>query len=163
MACRNCALSLLQKLHEMVWKDYLFLYHCIGCMGYQWSIMHYSITDHLIIRPLIPFSKVSSWKWAISYKGCPSLSLSPFVIWASGNAVTMFVPDNHSLLLVCCFTDIDECSAILQPCNGDNVECINDLGGFHCQCDGGYGLNTDNRSCSGGKRWCMKTCTDVSL
>ena len=49
----------------------------------------------------------------------------------------------HYVLLLY-HTDIDEC--VESPCD---QECSNSDGGFECICEGGYVLNTDERSCLG--------------
>ncbi|XP_066276594.1 alpha-N-acetylgalactosamine-specific lectin-like isoform X2 [Branchiostoma lanceolatum] len=42
--------------------------------------------------------------------------------------------------------DFDECAAGTDDC-GQNTVCVNDFGGFHCECKPGYYPNPDGKSC----------------
>ena len=55
-----------------------------------------------------------------------------------------FDDNNNIMLFVVLYVDIDEC----QGDHGCNQECINDIGGFHCECMTGYQL-VDMFTCAG--------------
>ena len=42
--------------------------------------------------------------------------------------------------------EINECSLNIHDCQ---QQCVNENGGFRCECFAGYFLNTDQRTCSG--------------
>ncbi|XP_066276587.1 mucin-like protein isoform X1 [Branchiostoma lanceolatum] len=42
--------------------------------------------------------------------------------------------------------DFDECAAGTDDC-GQNAVCVNDFGGYHCECKPGYYPNPDGKSC----------------
>ena len=44
------------------------------------------------------------------------------------------------------FSDIDECK---EDTDGCEQRCVNDPGTFHCDCDPGYTLRSDNKACQG--------------
>ena len=43
-------------------------------------------------------------------------------------------------------TDINECSDSNGGCDDD---CINTIGSFYCECDSGYTLQTNGKTCNG--------------
>ena len=49
-------------------------------------------------------------------------------------------------IIVTSFIDIDECSSGNGGCQ---QICVNTNGSYHCTCQTGFSLNTDNSSCSG--------------
>ena len=44
------------------------------------------------------------------------------------------------------FTDINECNGLLVSCEHS---CINTVGSYECDCDNGYELHSNGRSCNG--------------
>ena len=63
----------------------------------------------------------------------------------------------HTIHLLCIFvdsgllytshlTDINECSDSNGGCDDD---CINTIGSFYCECDSGYALQTNGKTCNG--------------
>lgn len=47
-------------------------------------------------------------------------------------------------LQVCLFTDIDECAKNNGECE---QRCVNDPGGYHCECDHPLYLTSDGKHC----------------
>ena len=43
-------------------------------------------------------------------------------------------------------SDIDECG---EDTDGCEQRCVNEPGTFHCDCDPGYTLRSDNKTCAG--------------
>lgn len=66
----------------------------------------------------------------------PEMYLSP-VLHRGPAPITLIIP---------CFSDVDECSSNNGGC--EHV-CQNQLGSFQCDCEFGYKLDEDRRSCSG--------------
>lgn len=46
------------------------------------------------------------------------------------------------------FADVDECASSMST-HGCQHICINTDGGFRCDCNSGFELNSDNSTCSG--------------
>ena len=54
----------------------------------------------------------------------------------------------HQWLKNCCFADVDECSANSLLCR--NGLCINMNGTYRCECNPGFQVSSDGKSCSRG-------------
>lgn len=52
------------------------------------------------------------------------------------------------MLMVVFSSDVNECVLGIDTCGPDH-QCINEEGGYHCECAKGYRLNWDNRTCIG--------------
>ncbi|XP_023609681.1 multiple epidermal growth factor-like domains protein 6 [Myotis lucifugus] len=59
-------------------------------------------------------------------------------IWVEKRKVSRMTPN------FCACADIDECAVVNGGCQ---QRCINTLGTFHCECDTGYRLHADERTC----------------
>lgn len=55
----------------------------------------------------------------------------------------------HQWLKNCCFADVDECSANSLLCR--NGLCINMNGTYRCECNPGFQVSSDGKSCSRGQ------------
>ena len=42
--------------------------------------------------------------------------------------------------------DIDECEDTVHECS---QKCVNEIGTYRCECDEGYNIALDNRTCEG--------------
>lgn len=51
-------------------------------------------------------------------------------------------------VVVSLFSDIDECLSGVAGCSQG---CVNREGGFNCECEFGYTLNDDRKTCAVGK------------
>ena len=61
-------------------------------------------------------------------------------------SATMILIYNVSCRFLLCDVDIDECEVGTSNCT---QICRNKDGGFSCSCEGGYEIDSDNRTCKG--------------
>ena len=62
---------------------------------------------------------------------------------------------SYSILLILRFLDVNEC--LVATDNNCAQLCINTNGSFHCQCNSGYILSSDNSTCNGWLTWLTHT------
>lgn len=82
--------------------------------------------------------------------------LIAFQIFSSLNDIMTYFTTFSWKLSLSIFTDIDECSIGTDKCE---QSCMNTVGGYICECQAGYSLDSNKRNCTGEMLMlcCMRT------
>uniref|UniRef100_A0A663MES8 Multiple EGF like domains 6 n=1 Tax=Athene cunicularia TaxID=194338 RepID=A0A663MES8_ATHCN len=139
------------------------------CMGYERRSGYYTVykqvyrMEHQTVYKCCP-----GWVQHDNEPGCLHLLCSAGTCFNGGKC-----PEAGSQMCQCpagfqgprCQYDVDECAVVNGGCQQD---CVNTHGSFHCQCQVGYRLHTDGRtciainSCSVNKGGCEQECVQLS-
>ncbi|XP_064348671.1 EGF-like and EMI domain-containing protein 1 isoform X3 [Camelus dromedarius] len=83
------------------------------------------------------YRRCPGWSWRDSEPGCLRYNFCAQTDGGPCEATKEFSPDAVT-------DDVNECAVVNGGCQ---QRCINTLGTFHCECDTGYRLHADGRTC----------------